>query len=147
MDEEKKYNSGLKSENFGKSKYSSQKDSKEAFQKAAELKFEDEQELKSHIFKLSNQFMSFIKDKTLLENKSPIQTDLEADIPRQIVELGLKLDNDETKAEGIGSAGSIMLILRCLLTQRNNINELGFKVENLEKEIHSLKKLLSKTSE
>jgi hypothetical protein len=139
-EQEGKYNAGLRtSDRLKNSKYTSSKESKDAFKKKAAQKFENDQDLKQEAFTLSSQFVSFIKDKTLPENKSPIQLDLEADISRQLVDIVLKLNADETKPEGIGSAGGIMLLLRTVLIQRDEINKQGYKINQLEKEILQLK--------
>ena len=130
------YNQGIKLKQ--ESKLAERRENKEAFEKKATEHFENDQDLKNKIFNLSNQFVTFVKDKTLSENKSPIQLDLEKDISRQIVDIGLQLNNDESKPEGIGSAGCIMLLLRCTLAQRDIINELGYKINNLEKKILNL---------
>jgi len=67
----------------------------------------------------------------------PIQKDLESDVARQIVDISLALNNDQTKPEGIGSAGCIMLLLRSVLIQRDIINELSYKVSVMEKQASS----------
>jgi hypothetical protein len=130
------YNQGIKLKQ--ESKLIERKQNKEAFEKKAADHFENDQDLKNKIFNLSNQFTTFVKDKTLSQNKSPIQLDIEKDVSRQIVDIGLQLNNDESKPEGIGSAGCIMLLLRCTLAQRDIINELGYKINFLEKKILNL---------
>jgi hypothetical protein len=130
------YNKGIKLKQ--ESKLAERMENKENFEKKAAEHFENDQDLKNKIFNLSNQFISFVRDKTLQENKSPIQLDLEKDVARQIVDIGLQLNNDETKPEGIGSAGCIMLLLRCVLAQRDIINDFGYKINNLEKKILNL---------
>jgi hypothetical protein len=130
------YNQGIKLKQ--ESKLAERRENKENFEKKATESFENDQNLKNKIFNLSNQFFTFVKDRTLSENKSPIQLDLEKDISRQIVDIGLQLNNDELMPEGIGSAGCIMLLLRCTLAQRDIINDLGYKIINLEKKILNL---------
>ena len=131
------YNSGVKISGK-KSKFSSKKVDKEEFERRAAVTYENDQEVKNKAFKLSSQFMTMLKDKTLGENKSPIQKDLEGDISRQIVEIAMALNNDESKPEGIGSAGSCMLLFRCVLVQRDVINELSWKVKGLENKVYKL---------
>ena len=135
LDELPKINSGIKLDNK-RSRFAN-KVGGEEFEKKATEHFENDEEIKKKAFQLSSQFVSFIKDKTLPENKGPIQKDLESDVARQIVDISLALNNDQTKPEGIGSAGCIMLLLRSVLIQRDIINELSYKVSIMEKQASS----------
>jgi hypothetical protein len=114
--------------------------------KANKAKFESEisehQSEQSVIVKkiidLTSQFVGFIKDKTLNENKGPIQLGLEKSIPKELSEISLEIDNDETTNQiCLGSNGLILLLLRTSLIQRDIINELAYKVSNLETRISS----------
>jgi hypothetical protein len=82
---------------------------------------------------LTLQFNQFIKDSTLKENKGPIQLEMEKQICKDIVTLSLELNQDQTQAEGIGSAGVNLLLLKIVMYQRDKINELGYKLSKLEK--------------
>ena len=87
---------------------------------------------------LTKQFVGFIKDKTLNENKGPILLDLEKTTPKELSEISLKIDNDEaTDQICLGSNGLILLLLRISLIQRDIVNELSYKVSNLEKQLSS----------
>lgn len=92
-----------------------------------------QQKLVKQAMDLTNKFNEFIKDSTLKENKGPIQLDLEKQICKDIVDLSLVLNADETQAEGIGSAGVNLLLLKIVMYQRDKINELGYKISKLEK--------------
>ena len=135
--EDDDYNSGIKISGK-KSKFASKKQDKEEFEKQAEEAYKNDEAIKNNAFKLSSQFVTMLRDKTLEENKTPIQKNIEGDISRQIVEIAMALNNDETKAEGIGSAGGIMLLLRSILIQRDVINNLSYKISKLEKSISEL---------
>jgi hypothetical protein len=134
---ENKVNSGLKLDNK-KSMFSKNTQDKEflenSFKQNVENHQNNDEKIKGRITELSTKFMEFVRDQTLSENKSPIQLDLERDISRQLTDLAMQLNNDETKPEGIGSAGMIMLLLRCTLTQRDIINKLAYKIHQLESE-------------
>lgn len=95
----------------------------------------EEQELIQEIHTHSSNFMKFIKDKTIKENKSPIEASVEAETVQGLVKLALKLNNDQTQPEGIGSVGVITLLLKAVLAQRDIISSLEFKVSQLEKQI------------
>lgn len=82
---------------------------------------------------LTSTFMGLIKDSTLKENKGPIQLDLEQQICKDLTELSLELNQDQTQPEGIGSAGMTLLLLKIVMYQRDKINELGYKISKLEK--------------
>ena len=89
---------------------------------------------------LTSQFVGFIKDKTLNENKGPILLGLEKSIPKELSEISLQIDNDEsTEQICLGSNGLILLLLRATLIQRDIINELSYKVSKLENKLSSQK--------
>jgi hypothetical protein len=67
-------------------------------------------------------------DKTLPDNKGPAKKDMEKQVIKQLVDLGLQLNNDQNKPEGIGSIGLINLTMQLMLEQRNRINELEHKL-------------------
>jgi len=82
---------------------------------------------------LTSKFMDIIKDTTLNENKGPIQKQIEQQICRDLTDLSLELNQDQTQPEGIGSAGMTLLLLKIVLLQKDKINELGYKISKLEK--------------
>lgn len=114
--------------------------------KATKAQFEEEisehQKAQLDIIKkiseLSKQFIGFIKDKTLNENKGPILLDLEKTVPKELSEISLHIDNDETTDQiCLGSNGLILLLLKSNLIQRDIINELSHKVSKLEEKLSS----------
>lgn len=124
-----------------KSRFNKQLIEKNARKQSLKDKVEDIQEKNNSIevkaFELSSQYVSFLYDKTLNENKSPIKIDFEKEIINNLSELALNLNNDESKPEGIGSVGLNTLLLKCLLKQRDIINELSYEVHNLKKILKS----------
>lgn len=137
-DVEQKLNSNIKLDN-SKSRFAKkpeeQRHSKDDFQNKINEHQNKEIEIKEKIASLSTQFVSFIKDQTLAENKSPIKLDLEKDISRQLVNLCLELNNDDTQPEGIGSAGMIMLLLRTTLIQRDIINNISHELDQIKQKL------------
>lgn len=85
-------------------------------------------------FKLAKEFMEAVKNKTLSINKSPLQEDVEKNIRNQLIQLAIETNNDPNEInDGMGSAALLTLLLKVALVQRDQINELGYKVEQLEK--------------
>lgn len=83
-------------------------------------------------------FKKVILDKTLPSNKSILAKDAERGLIGNLVDLGTAINNDGREHEGQGAMGTIALALGMLLIQRDKINELGYVVETLEKQVHSL---------
>lgn len=111
--------------------------SEEQFKEKIREHQEGNKELMGKIWELSNKYTSSIKDKTLSENKSPLQKEIETDIAKQLTNIALDLNNDEQQPEGVGSIGLLMLLLKTNLIQRNIINDLGYKVHKLEQSLDS----------
>lgn len=120
---------------------------KQEFEESVEDYNERLEEIKKKAFELSTQFMSFVKDKTLPENRGPIQISLETDTTRELVDVASILNSDGNLPEGIGSSGCILLLLRVALAQRDIINELRYKVSQLEKHIAAEEKYGKKKKE
>ena len=92
------------------------------------------------IAELAVQYRTCVTDKTLKNNQSPIKKDFENKVIRELTDLGLALNNDQNKPEGIGSMGMISMLMQTVLTQRDQINQLSFNVETLRKELAKLNK-------
>jgi hypothetical protein len=120
-----------------KSRFTKKSEEKKQIQANFNEQVEGYQEQQSAIVKktaeLTTQFNNFIKDSTLKENKGPIQLEMEKQICKDLVDLSLELNQDQTQAEGIGSAGLNLLLLKIVMYQRDKINELGYKLSKLEK--------------
>lgn len=82
---------------------------------------------------MTSKFMAIMKDSTLKENKGPIQIEMENQICRDLTDLSLELNQDQTQPEGIGSAGIALLLLKIVMLQRDQLNECRYKLSKLEK--------------
>lgn len=102
------------------------------FENQVEEHLKTESELAKKISELGSQYMNLIKDKTLNENKGPIQLEIEKSLPKEMASLSLDLNNDQTQAEGVGSIGLILILLKVSLLQRDLINELSYEVYKLK---------------
>ena len=98
---------------------------------------EHEKEIAKEIMEQSRNFMGFIKNKVVRENKSPIEDDLEKETIRKLIQLSMELNNDDTQPEGIGSLGLCNLLFRAVVAQRDIINNLEYKYFQLERQLSS----------
>lgn len=93
--------------------------------------------IKERIAELTVKYNSAINDSTLEENKSELHKDAEKALVKEIVNLGLQLDNDDSQPEGIGSIGLCNLLMRINFTLRDKINELAYELEKIKKNVKS----------
>ena len=98
--------------------------------KVAEFKQQDV-EIKNKIADLSTKYRNIIKDQTLEENKGPAAKTFEKEVIKQLCDVGLRLNNDSSQPEGIGSIGLTSLLLNIILIQRDTINSLSFQVSKI----------------
>lgn len=85
------------------------------------------------VAELSKQFLKLISDKTLKQNKSLFDADIEKEVVAQMIKLASDINNDPAEQEGIGSLSWITILLKVVLSQRNRINDLEYRVSLLEK--------------
>jgi hypothetical protein len=84
---------------------------------------------------VSKKFIMLSEDKTLAENKSTINEEVERDIRKDFIQLGIDLNNDETEeGDGMGSIALITVLSKVILNQRDRINNLEYAVESLLKQ-------------
>jgi hypothetical protein len=79
------------------------------------------------------QFKSIIADKTLSQNKNPFQKSFEADVLSNMIKLSEQINVDPNESEGMGSLLWITLLLKVVLFQRDQINQLEYTVSQLNK--------------
>lgn len=109
----------------------------------AEIK-NDEIEIKNRIADASIKYKAILRDRTVTENRSPLKQNLEQEIIRELSDLGMHLNNDQKRPEGIGSIGLCNLLMQTNLQQRDQINDLSYEVMKLKRIIE---KLVQKSSE
>lgn len=81
---------------------------------------------------LGKKLILFLEDKTLLENKSPVNKNLEAQVVSEFIEICNEINNDESEKEGIGSMAVMTLLIKTVLHQRDKMNEIYYKLHKLE---------------
>lgn len=104
-------------------------------------------DIRNKAAELSTKYRSLLKDKTLEQNKGPNKRDLENQVIAQLCDIGIRLNNDQVKPEGVGSIGLINLLLRAVLIQRDTINDLGYKVFKLQSALSELLKAVEEEEE
>jgi hypothetical protein len=113
----------------------------EDFKKEVQEFKKKEVEVRSKIAELTNRYKGAILDKTVSENKSPLQRDMESSIIQELANLGLRLDNDQDQPEGIGSIGLCNLLLQINVLQRDAINKLGYEISKLNRIVAKMPQL------
>ena len=117
------------------------------FQQAAEEFINDQLDRKQQMIDLVKEYMAALRDKTLSSNKSPIALDYEKEVCTKLVSLGLVINQDENEPEGYGSIALINLLLKANLLLRDTVNDMQFKIANLEKQMSSSAVSSDKTNE
>src|SRR5258706_9823228 len=105
-----------------------------AFDKAANEIYSKYEEFKQRTWDLGLKFKSFLLDTMLVENKTEISKSLENEIINKLISLSLEINEDDTRPQGEGSSSICMLLMKCMLHQRDIINGLAYKIDKLEKE-------------
>lgn len=111
------------------------------FEQHADQKFEKIEDYKQQMWDLSVKYKSFIESKVLPENKGPIAVNLEKEVLEKLIQLAIEMNEDETQPEGVGSTALCMLLMKCMLLQRDTINSLLFKIDQLERKTVTDKKV------
>ncbi len=86
---------------------------------------------------LAISFKKMMEDKTLVQNRSIFTNELEREILGKMIQLAVEINNDPNEQEGMGSLGWITLLFKTVLSQRDRINNLEYKIFHLEKKIDS----------
>lgn len=104
-----------------------------AFEKDATEAFRRGEDYKQRFWDLSQKLKSIMLDQTLSENRTSITKDLEMQSIRALMSLAQEMDDDEQQANSEGTRGMAMLLLKFLLMQKDTINQLAYRVEQLER--------------
>jgi len=107
----------------------------------------NENDIRQRVMELSGKFKSTLKDRTLEENKGPIKKDYESELINQLCDVGLRMNNDQSQPEGLGSIGLNNLLFRAILIQRDTINDLAYQVVQMKKVLSDIKKAIDEDAE
>ncbi|HWZ23230.1 MAG TPA: hypothetical protein VNW06_11285 [Cytophagaceae bacterium] len=80
-------------------------------------------------------FKKLMEDRTVPQNKSVFSGDLEKEVISNLMNLAIDMNEDPHEKEGMGSVGLIVFLFRLLLSQKDRVNELDYKVHTLEKKL------------
>lgn len=105
------------------------------FENQADAKYSKIEDYKKEIWDLSIKYKSFVESKILPGNRGPIAVNLEKEVLDKLVQLALDMNEDDTQQQGVGSTAICMLLMKCMLLQRDTINTLMFKTDQLEKKL------------
>jgi len=92
---------------------------------------------KQRAAELAVAFKKMIEDKTLVQNRNIFANELEKETLTKMIQLAVEINNDPNEQEGMGSLGWITLLLKTVLSQRDKINNLEYRIFHLEKKIDS----------
>ncbi|HVI40810.1 MAG TPA: hypothetical protein VM577_09130 [Anaerovoracaceae bacterium] len=121
-----------------KSKFAKQLEGKQVFEKRAEVAHQKMMGRQEEIYLLGSKFVEMMKDKTLPENKGPIQQSLEKEILGKLINFAIDLNNDmDEPKDSMGSIGLLALVFKSTLVMRDKYNLLEYKVEQLERQLKS----------
>ncbi len=116
------------------------KPSPQEFEKKADESNDRQEDYKTRGADLAVKYKSVLQDKTLSQNKTSIVLEIEQKVLQDLVALAQEMNVDQDETEGQGSLAVSAIALKCILLQRDKINNLDFKLEKMEKELKSLVK-------
>ncbi|MFZ4795866.1 MAG: hypothetical protein ACOYMA_00135 [Bacteroidia bacterium] len=99
---------------------------------------ESEEEQKKIAFTLTTKLLSMMRDKTLDENKDKISRDEEKKVISEYVNFARLINSDPSKEESLGTLSLVTAMTRCVLVQRDRINELEYESQKLRKAVEKL---------
>ena len=109
---------------------------KQKFSQTADRAVEHSADKGKRAVSVISRFLNLANDKTLARNRGGIAADVEKEIRQELLQLALDLNNDETEPDnGSGAVVAISVLAKIVLLYRDRINELEFKLGNLERDI------------
>jgi len=111
-------------ENYERKKYFDQK---------IEDFVERKESLDSQIGELALAYKKILLDSTLEKNKNQLDASLEKDVLSKLILVANAMNEDESMPEGMGSMALCTIMLKCMIHQRNKINELSYQLSTLAK--------------
>lgn len=108
------------------------KTSKEDFEKAVSEVVHSKNDNKEKAIKAVLSFKKVMSDKTLNSNKNPILKEVEKKSLQDLMQTINELDNDENEDICAGSSIGITLLLSLVMSLKDRINELEYKLSKGE---------------
>ena len=107
----------------------------EAFNKAADEAAERLTGYKQRSWDTGVKFKSIMESSVLPENKSILIKEMEAETLQQLSQLALDINADDINPDGMGGVALCQLIMKMMITQKDQISVLRYRVEELEKKL------------
>lgn len=122
------------------------KPSQEDFNQQVQKVQEKKSQYNAMASELIVEFSKSIKDKTLPQNKTIFQKEIETELLSKMVKLAAIINNDGDEQEGMGSLGWITLLFKTAFAQRDRINILEYNLSQIEKkmDVNFIKSLIVK---
>lgn len=120
--------------NNEKSKFAVETKSREEFTEKANEYLDEKQIRNQKAFDLSKKFLNCLNNKTLPENKGPLDKAYEREVIKNLTDLAIEINSDTTELSCMGSTGIDILILKSFLSIRDEINKLSFQISQLKSE-------------
>lgn len=99
---------------------------------------DDQKEMTKLTANLTQRIINALNDKTLNENKSPEEKELDKIVVNDYVKLARMINNTENQEEGIGNLSFIFAVAKCLFILKDRINEIEYKNATQTKVIDKL---------
>lgn len=85
---------------------------------------------------LAQQFSKMMSDKTLKQNKTIFQHEIEKELVVKMINLGIEINNDPgQEKDGMGSMAWIVLLFNTCLAQRDKLNVCEYALTQVDKKI------------
>lgn len=111
-----------------KSKFAKQQKSGANFNDLVNEKVTEKNSRNAKAFELGKKFLSVLNDKTLPENKGPINKNVESQICLDLFNLAQEINNDPAEQESAGSAMLDTLFFKSLFILRDKLNKLEYQL-------------------
>lgn len=120
------------------------KPSKEEADKKASEANDKLNSYRTRAMELAITYKKLLDDKTLVQNKTLINSEIESEVLSSLAQLAIDMNTDENETEGMGSVGLTSLLLRCMLIQRDKINQSDYELHTLNSKVKNLESQLEK---
>jgi len=121
-----------------KSRFKKKSEERASFHEQAEAIHKKMEGYQLRAIELGKSFIKMLRDKTLPDNKGPLELSLEREVIDKLIGFAIDVNNDQHEKEGMGSVGLITLLLNSLLKVRDNYNKLEYRLSLMEKKLSSL---------
>lgn len=113
----------------------------EQFQKTVKKVEEQKSEYAKIASDITQKFFDLLKDKTLVENQSPIQKNFRKEVLEDMLNFAINLNNDDMEEQNdMGSVALISILLKSNLALKDFANKLEYDIKQLQTKIALIEK-------